>query len=119
VGKTVVDAPETNERINAPLPVVHLFPRGFHNLERAFEELSWMMSCSGKSVGDIVPADDAGVEKPLRLNSVLPTGATIAQLSNKIRGAAGNKVQISKLRGSALLYFIQGTKNGDGMYVKL
>ena len=77
-----------------------------------------MMGCGGESVGDIVPADHAGMKQPLCHHAVLPTGASISELSNKTRGVAGDEVQIAELRGHALLYLVQGAKNGDGMNVE-
>ena len=69
-------------------------------------------------MGDVVPADHAGVEEKFRLNSVLPPGATVAELSNKTSGAASDEIQIAELRGHALLNFVQGAKDGDGMWIK-
>ena len=119
MGETVVDAPETDERIYASLPVIQLLLGGLHNLKRAFEKLCRQVRCGGERVGDIVPADLAGVEKPFRLNSVLPPGATISKLSNKVCGMSGDKVSISELRGHAFFYFVQGAKVRNRMHIEL
>jgi len=88
-------------------------------LKRASEEFSWVVGRGGECMAGIVPADHAGVEKPLRLDPMLPAGATIAELANKASGASGDEVQIAELRGSARLDLIEGTEDRYGMWVTL
>ena len=64
VSKAVVNTPQSDDRVNAPLSVIYLVPGGLHGLERPFKELRRMLSRGGERVGDIVPGDHTRVEQP-------------------------------------------------------